>query len=45
MTRRVMVCQDHDHAWQYVLIAEFPSYKGAKKNDDCPRRRPSPTNG
>jgi hypothetical protein len=36
VTRRVMVCQDRDHAWQYVLIAELPSYKGAMKNNELP---------
>jgi len=34
VTRRVMICRDRDNAGQYAVIAEFPSYEAAMKNND-----------
>jgi hypothetical protein len=35
-TGRVLECADRDSASTYLVIAEFPSYEAAMKNNDLP---------
>jgi quinol monooxygenase YgiN len=33
---RVVVCQDRDNPGRYFVIAQFPSYEAAQKNNELP---------
>jgi quinol monooxygenase YgiN len=35
-THRVLTCKDRDNPGQYFVVAEFPSYEDAMRNNDLP---------
>lgn len=35
-TQRVVTCKDRDNTGQYFIVAEFPSYEAAMKNNELP---------